>query len=145
MRSRNARSIAVKMDSVNSNNIQAMITANMDKDATLCTDEATIYQGVRGYKQLMVNHSTREFVNGEAHTNRIESVWALLKRGYHGTFHHFADKHIERYVNEFVLRLNHGNIKIHTWDRIESMLTGGFDRRLTYKRLIGKEWVGLSI
>jgi len=145
MRSRNGKTIAVKMDSVNSNNIQAMITANMDKDATLCTDEATVYQGVRGYKQLMVNHSTRKFVNGEAHTNSIESVWALLKRGYHGTFHHFSDKHIERYVNEFVFRLNQGNIKIHTWDRIESMLTGGFDRRLTYKRLVGKELVGLSI
>lgn len=66
------------MNRINSNNIQAMMTANMDKNAVLCTDEATVYQGVRAYKQLMVNHSTREFVNGEAHTNSIESVWALL-------------------------------------------------------------------
>ena len=93
----------------------------------------------------MVNHSTREFVNGEAHTNGIESVWALLKRGYHGTFHHFSDNHIERYVNEFVFRLNEANVKIHTLDRIESMIMGGFGKRLTYKRLIGKELVGLSI
>ncbi len=92
----------------------------------------------------MVNHSTGEFVNGEAHTNGIESVWALLKRGYYGTFHNFANKHIERYVNEFVFRLNQGNVKIHTWDRIESMLTGGFNRRLTYKRLIGKEIGGIK-
>jgi hypothetical protein len=34
------------------------------------------------------------------HTNGIESVWALLKRGYNGVFHHFSDKHIERYVDE---------------------------------------------
>ncbi|SEH71703.1 transposase [Bathymodiolus azoricus thioautotrophic gill symbiont] len=25
----------------------------------------------------------------------------LLKRGYHGVFHHFSDKHIGRYVDEF--------------------------------------------
>jgi DUF2075 family protein len=37
---------------------------------------------------------------------RFESVWALLKRGYHGVFHHFSDKHIGRYVDEFVFRLN---------------------------------------
>jgi DUF2075 family protein len=41
----------------------------------------------------------------------IESVWALLKRGYHGVFHHFSDKHIGRYVDEFVFRLNDGNVK----------------------------------
>jgi hypothetical protein len=35
----------------------------------------------------------------------LESVWALLKRGYHGVFHHFSDKHIGRYVDEFVFRL----------------------------------------
>lgn len=145
MRSRDGVTVVAKMDKVNSKNIQAMIDTNMDKGATLCTDEATIYQGIRGYKQLMVNHSNGEFVSGEAHTNGIESVWALLKRGYHGTFHHFSDNHTERYLNEFVFRLNRGNVKIHTWDRIESMIVGGFGKRLTYKQLIGKELVGLSI
>ncbi|MBA5249755.1 MAG: IS1595 family transposase [Gammaproteobacteria bacterium] len=126
-------------------NIQAMIDDNMDKNATLCTDEASVYRGISGYKQLMINHSAKEFVKGEAHTNGIESVWALLKRGYHGTFHHFSDNHMERYIDEFVFRLNQGNVKIRTLDRIESMIVGGFGKRLTYKRLIGKELLGLNI
>jgi hypothetical protein len=43
----NGKAIAVKMDKkVNNNNIQAMIDVNMHKDATLCTDESTIYQGI---------------------------------------------------------------------------------------------------
>ena len=35
--------------------------------------------------QVKVNDSAKEFVNGMTSTNSIESVWALLKRGYHGT------------------------------------------------------------
>ena len=66
----------------------------------------TIYKGIEGYKQLMVNHSAGQYANEIAYTNGIEGVWALLKRGYHGVFHHFSDKHFNRYVDKFVFRLN---------------------------------------
>jgi len=136
MRARDGKTVAAKMGKVNSNNIQAMIDTHIDKSVTLCTDEATVYQGIKGYKQLMVNHSTREFVNGDAHTNGIESVWALLKRGYYGTFHHLSNKHLDRYVGEFVFRLNNGNVRIHTWNRIRSLIQGTFGKRLTYRALV---------
>jgi transposase-like protein len=41
-----------------------------------------------------------------ASTNGIESVWAVLKRGYVGTFHNISVKHLALYVNEFPFRLN---------------------------------------
>lgn len=53
-----------------------------------------------------VNHSVKEYVNGQAHTNGIESFWALLKRGYYGTYHKMSAKHLPRYVNEFADRHN---------------------------------------
>lgn len=53
-----------------------------------------------------VNHSVKEYVNGQAHTNGIESFWVLLKRGYYGTYHKMSPKHLHRYVDEFSGRPN---------------------------------------
>ena len=39
------------------------------------------------YRHGTVKHSAKEFVNGMAHTNGIESVWSVLKRGYNGIYH----------------------------------------------------------
>ena len=69
-------------------------------------------------------------------TNSIESVWAVLKRGLHGVYHHASDKHLDRYVDEFTFRLNEGNVERHTLDRLDSFVDGIAGKRLTYKALI---------
>lgn len=43
---------------------------------------------------------------------------------------------ISRYVNEFAFRLNDGNVKRHTMERLESFVIGTKGKRLTYKGLI---------
>ena len=43
-------------------------------------------------------------------TNGIESVFALLKRGLHGVYHHASPKHLHRYVGEFAFRLGDGDV-----------------------------------
>ena len=88
------------------------------------------------YSHETVNHSVKEFVNGMASTNGIESVWAVLKRGYNGVYHQWSFKHLARYVDEFTFRLNEGNVKHHTMNRLESLVVGTFGKRLTYQRLI---------
>jgi len=89
------------------------------------------------YEHFSVNHSAKEYVNGMAHVNSIESVWALLKRGYHGTFHNFTVKHLQRYVDEFSFRLNEGKCARHTMDRVDSLFDKAIGMRLTYKELKG--------
>ncbi len=79
-----------------------------------------------------VKHSAKEYVNGRAHTNGIESIWALLKRGYSGTYHYFSHKHLHRYVNEFAFRSNEGNCKVDIKDRMSSLCKGIAGRRISY-------------
>jgi hypothetical protein len=73
----------------------------------LATDAHPVYQRLEGYPQHeIVNHQAGEYKRGEAHTNSIESVWALLKRQIVGTHHWVSPKHLERYVQEMTWRLN---------------------------------------
>jgi hypothetical protein len=60
----------------------------------------------------------------------------VMKRGLHGVYHHASEKHLGRYVNEFTFRLNGGNVKRHTLDQLDSLMTASFGHRLTYKELI---------
>ena len=69
-------------------------------------------------------------------TNGIESVFAILKRGLIGVYHHASDKHLGRYVDEFAFRLNEGDVRHHTLTRLESLVGAAAGKRLTYKTLI---------
>ena len=118
--------------------IQSHTKANVAKGSTLCTDEAAVYDGMKGYRHRSVNHSAKQYVHGMVHTNGIESVWAVLKRGYYGTYHHFTVKHMQRYVDEFAYQLNEGNCKVHTMDRINALVAKTDGVRITYKTLPGR-------
>nr|VFJ99670.1 MAG: ISXO2-like transposase domain-containing protein [Candidatus Kentron sp. LFY] len=120
--------------------LHSMVVENVETGSTVYSDEHKGYIGLNllGYVHQSVNHSAKEFVNEMAHTNGIESVWAVLKRGYNGVYHHMSKKHLGRYVDEFSFRLDQGNVKIHTLVRISSIAKGMLGKRVTYKALIGK-------
>ncbi|MCY4420937.1 MAG: IS1595 family transposase, partial [Gammaproteobacteria bacterium] len=113
--------------------LKGFIHGNVEPGSTVFTDEHRGYLGLGGilYNHKSVKHSAKEYVNGMIHTNGIESVWAILKRGYTGTFHHFSIKHLQRYVDEFTFRLNEGNVDRDTIDRIKSVCAASKGKRLT--------------
>ena len=114
--------------------LQGFVHESTERDAMVYTDEASAYDGLRRAHQV-VKHSAKEYVDGEAHTNGIESHWALLKRGYIGVYHHMSAKHLQRYVNEFAGR--HNGRPMDTIDQMGAMVSGGDGKRLTYEALIG--------
>ena len=83
-------------------------------------------------RHKVVRHSVG-LVDGQAHVNGLESFWAMLKRGYHGTFHHFSAKHLDRYVSEFAGRANARDLD--TLNQMALMGRGRVGRRFTYRKL----------
>ena len=88
---------------------------------TVYTDDHASYKGI-SYPHKAVKHSVSEYVKDQAHTNGIESFWATLKRGYHGTYHHVSEKHLSRYVAEFEGR--HNSRPADTVKQIVSIVPG---------------------
>jgi transposase-like protein len=113
------------------------IHENIELGTQLYTDEHLMFTGLDGlfFKHDAVNHSAGEYAAGPAHTNGIESVWAVLKRGYYGVYHSMSGKHLRRYVDEFTFRLNEGNVKRHSLERLDSMIEAVSGKRLTYAGL----------
>lgn len=135
MKERGGRVIAKVILDATKATIQSILNKTLHSQATLCSDEHRAYIGSQ-FAHLSVNHSAKQFVDGMAHTNSIESVWAALKRGFYGIYHSFSVEHLQRYVNEFMYRLNEGNVQNHVWDRIDSLLEKSFGQRIMYVELV---------
>ncbi len=104
------------------------------KGAKVMTDEHVSYSNLKNsYNHNTVNHSSRLYVTGEAHTNTIENFWSVLKRGLYGIYHQVSNKHLERYLNEFAARFNNRHTSPYqNFDLYLSQSEGG----LLYKNLI---------
>ena len=113
--------------------LQGFVGTRAAKGATVYTDDHGGYQGMP-FEHETVKHSISEYVNGMAHTNGIESFWALLKRGYHGTYHHMSEKHLGRYVGEFSGR--HNDRSRDTIDQMARIAQDMVGKRLTYRDLV---------
>jgi transposase-like protein len=137
MRERDGRTRATPIEATDSDVIHDEIREHVEPGAAIHTDEFAAYRGLTGFTHESVNHGASEFVRGDVTTNGIESFFAVFKRGVYGTFHHVSPKHMHRYVDEFAFRLNEGNVKRHTTQRIDSFVDGTAGKRLTYKDLIG--------
>jgi transposase-like protein len=128
---------AFKIDSTDAGTITDVIVQNVAVGSTLHTDEAQAYGEIGGlfFDHATINHSAGEYVRDGISTNSIESVFAVLKRGLIGVYHHASPKHIGRYVDEFAFRLNEGNVARHTLERLDSFVSRVAGKRLTYKAL----------
>jgi transposase-like protein len=84
------------------------------KNNIVMTDEFKGYNILdkkTNYFRLKIDH-TKGYVDGDIHTNSIESFWAILKRGIYGIYHHVSLKYLQNYVNEFCFRYNNRNINM---------------------------------
>ena len=115
--------------------LEGFIQDRVEPGSTVYTDDHGGYNRLwLNFEHSSVRHSVREYVKDQVHTNGIESFWALLKRGYYGTYHRMSEKHLHRYVNEFAGRHNQRNAD--TLDQMGAMVRGMNGKRLRYRELI---------
>src|SRR3970282_2193708 len=75
---RGGRARAFHVDRVNSKSLRHLLVTNVSRDSVLNTDELNLYQGVgREFaRHDTVQHSTYEYVRGDAHTNTVEGFFS---------------------------------------------------------------------
>ena len=113
--------------------LQGFVVEHTDAFATVYTDDSGAYQSLP-FDHDTVKHSVSEYVKGQAHTNGIESFWAMFKRAYQGTFHQLSAKHLDRYVREFAAK--HNLRDSNTADQMAAVVAGLVGKRLMYRDLV---------
>ncbi|MXW85906.1 MAG: IS1595 family transposase [Boseongicola sp. SB0667_bin_21] len=136
-RQRGGKTVAKPVENADMKTANEFAVETVSEGSTVYTDDSKIY-GKLPFAHDSVNHSANEYVRGDCHTNGMESVWAVFKRSLHGTWHHVSRSHLHRYVNEATMRLNSGNVRRDTIDRMESLVRNIDDKRIRYKDLIAK-------
>lgn len=114
--------------------LQGFIVESADAFATIYTDDSKAYASLP-FDHDTVKHSDQEYVKGDTHTNGIESLWSMFKRGYVGTYHKMSPKHMHRYVAEFAGRHNIRELDTLTQMCVIARRMDG--KRLRYRDLIG--------
>lgn len=137
MRERGGRTKAHVVANADGETLRNAVNANVESGSMIHSDEHAGYRGLQtaGFQHETVSHRAGEYVRDDVSTNSIESVWAVMKRGLHGVYHHASEKHLNRYVSEFTFRLNDGDVKRHTMERLDSLISASFGQRITYQTL----------
>ncbi len=123
MRERGGKTNAMPIPSTDKATIEAAIYDHVEAGSMIHTDEAGVIPALtrRSTNTLRSTMGAGEYVRDDVTTNGVESVFAVMKRGIYGVYHHVSAKHLHHYIDEFTSRLNEGNVARHT---------------LTYKALI---------
>ena len=116
--------------------LRGMVQESVEEGAMVYTDQNVSYKGLtkKNYKHQAVNHSVGEYIKGQAHTNGVESFWAMLKRGHTGIYHKMSKKHLQRYIDEYAGR--HNIRPLATMDQIGVTFEGMSGKRLKYRELV---------
>lgn len=133
---RDGKAIVKAIDSINRDNIKATVRKHISTEAMLMTDESNLYRhSLNGYANQSVNHSSKQWTKGDVHTNNVENLWSVMKRGIYGIYHQISAKHLQAYCDEFAYRYNSRSVK--DGDRFEIALTH-LEGRLKYLTLTQK-------
>ena len=135
MREKDGQAVAVHVEDAKGTTLREQMLRQVLVGVTIHADENSAYGALKDdYEVQQINHSADEYECDGVHTNSIESLWALVKRVYIGIHHHWSERHMQRYLDACVFRINRK--KVSTVERVDDLLGMAMGARLTYKELI---------
>lgn len=135
-RSRDGKVTAVVVGKRTPANVTAFVRDTVEEGSALYTDAYGGYRALGAdYEHETIDHATT-YVEGQVHTNGIESFWSLLKRGLHGTYISVEPFHLFRYIDERVFTYNQREADDLT--RFATVVEAVAGRRLTWEQATGK-------
>ena len=72
----------------------------------LITDEFKAYNAAAGIFERAVIKHRESYAEGATHTNTIESFWALIKRAWYGSHHHYSKRYMPLFIAESCWKYN---------------------------------------
>lgn len=124
------------VEQVDKAGVSRIVQANVRRESTLHTDESRLYSGAGNHfaAHETVKHSAGEYVRGSVHTNTIEGVFSIFKRGMQGIYQHCDEKHLHRYLAEYDFRYNNRvALGVDDVSRTDRVIKGVVGKRLTYR------------
>lgn len=117
--------------------LQAIISNHVLSGCRIYSDALKSYDGLGDtYQHFVIDHAV-SYVDGIVHTNGMENFWSCLKRTLSGTYVSVEPFHLSRYLDEQAFRFNERKGK--DADRFRKLSGQTAGKRITYKKLIGKE------
>ena len=122
--------------------VRDILVRNVDRASELHTDSSRLYTrtGEEFASHKTTNHAAGEYARREGdivvHSNTIEGVFSVFKRGMIGVYQHCGEAHLHRYLPEFDFRYNRrAALKVSDGERAEMLLEAIRGKRLTYRRI----------
>jgi transposase-like protein len=127
------------LERVTADRIGEFVAENADLSCRMITDEFKSYIGLGRKFQgghEVVKHGRGEYVRSgtDVHSNTVEGVFSLIKRGVMGTFHSVSPKHLPNYLNEFQFRWN--TRKMDDGQRVSRAIKAVQGKRLEYRESV---------
>ena len=136
MKERGSSVVAQPVPGTKAADIYPPIVANVEIGSRPYSDEHGAYANLP-YTTESVRHSAVEHVDGDVHTNGIESLWSMVKRCYVGTHRWWFHKHSVRHVDACAFRQNYGAEAQH--GRMARIIRQELGVKMPYKH-----WVGVA-
>ncbi|MEO8768766.1 MAG: IS1595 family transposase, partial [Ferruginibacter sp.] len=136
----NGEAMLIVMKDATMDSVLPLIDMHVTDNSVIVTDSSSIYLTLKDNAKygghITVNHTEREYVNGDYTTNPVESFFACLKRSIYGIYHQVSVKHLQRYCEETMYRYNSRRLNVpERFDKCFNDMTG----HMRYIDLIEKD------